>query len=111
MDEYIKAEMVINRQGLPLVNEAYVAYEGDQFALIEVDMRSKWCDVCYSSGASLGIGTTDRSCHLNEDRPIDETWDDESTEIHFPKYADGTWTLWSCELSRYTLRICFEKVD
>jgi len=93
----------INSQGAPVVNNAVIYYQNNKIVIIEVDMKSKWCQIDYTTGInSIGIGATDRSCWL------DKTKDKESyTEISFPEFKE--YETWTCSLNRYTLRICLVK--
>ena len=98
--DWKKIDFEVVRQGKPVVNDAWLVYRSDTVNMVEIDLKSKWCQVGYTAGTNVGIEATDRSNQL------DETWEDDSTEISFPRYQRG-WRIWVCELNRYTLRICF----
>jgi len=98
------------QQGKPAVNTAppHVTAQGENFIAFEIDMRSKWCEVdsiCSDSDGmiSVCIGTTDRSCNLNDSREC--PW----TEIQFPDHNCNEWDIFTAQCSRYTLRVVLIK--
>ena len=95
-------EIIINRVGAPIVNYAYVFKASDDIVCIEVDMKSKYCEVIAIGSNSIWIGATANSLHLNE-----EISRNEATEIIFPTFED--WEIFTAVGERYTIRICFYK--
>lgn len=97
-------------QGKPMVNPhpPRIIADSEDFIAFEIDMRSKWCEV-YATGAgsdgsiSLYVGTTDRSCHLDDSMEL--PW----TEIALPDHNCDEWDIFVTECCRYTLRVVLTK--
>ncbi len=107
LDTEREFKVEVSKQGAPIVNcEIPAVYVNDGRILIaEIDMHSKWCDVCYSRGTSIGIEATERALHLKED--VDR---EAFTEISFPNHSDG-WYMFNVNLQRYTLRLVLVKEE
>ena len=94
---------MVTRQGGPILNYGYVVAAGENVVAIEVDMRSKRCEIMAESATGTGTpviwldGTN--ALHLEKGR------EKEATEVAFPEY-DG-WRIFSAHVCRYTLRVCF----
>jgi hypothetical protein len=104
----VKFEII--HQGKPVVNpsEPFIVAQGEGFVAFEIDMRSKWCELdstCsgLDGNLSLCVGTTDRSCHLDDSQEC--PW----TEILFPDYNCKEWDIFVAECVRYTLRVVLTK--
>ena len=69
---------------------------------MEVDLKSKYCEVVVHIGSlGLGLGTNEYSCKL------DENYDREGfTEVNFKDECEG-YEIFQADISRYTLRITF----
>lgn len=100
----------IIQQGKPVVNPnpPCVVAQGEKFIALEIDMRSKWCEVestCSGSDGSLSlcVGITDRSCHLDDSQ--EEPW----TEIMFPDHNANEWDIFLAACNRYTIRVVLTK--
>jgi len=76
---------------------------GENFAAIEIDMRSKRCEVMAESATEDGApviwldGTN--ALHLKKG------CEKEPTEVTFPDYKG--WQIFSAHVCRYTFRVCF----
>jgi len=94
---------VVTRQGGPILNEGYVVSSGENVVAIEIDMRSKRCEVTAESAAEDGVpiiwldGTN--ALHLKKGHEKEET------EVAFPDYKG--WRIFSAHVCRYTFRVCF----
>jgi hypothetical protein len=94
---------VVTKQGGPILNRGYVFATGENVAAIEIDMKSKRCEVMAESATEDGApviwieGTN--ALHL---RPGHEK---EETEVAFPEYKG--WRIFSAHVCRHTLRVCF----
>lgn len=94
----------IKRHGAPIVNSVYIREISKNIAAIEIDMKSKYCEIDYALGGSDGscgihITADDRSRHLN-----DLVNRGEPTIIEFTDFKG--WDVFSCSSGRYTLKIC-----
>jgi hypothetical protein len=94
---------VVTKQGGPILNEGYVCAAGDNIAAIEIDMKSKRCEVMAESSTEDGApviwldGTN--ALHLKKGHEKEET------EVAFPDYRG--WRIFSANVCRYTFRLCF----
>lgn len=94
---------VVTKQGGPILNEGYVAAAGENVAAVEIDMRSKRCEVMAESTTEDGApviwldGTN--ALHLKKGHEKEET------EVAFPDYKG--WRIFSAHVCRYTFRVCF----
>ena len=94
---------VVTKQGGPILNKGYVVAAGENIAAIEIDMRSKRCEVMAESATEDGApviwlcGTT--RLHLKKG------YEEEQTEVVFPDYKG--WKIFSAYVCRYTFRVCF----
>lgn len=100
-------EMITTHVGAPRVNHAYVEKESDDMIAVGVDLASKYCELDAYGEDENGmpnfyIGVNEESIYLNN--AVDRN---EPTVIEFPTIIG--YNVWSVNLSRYTLRICFIK--
>lgn len=94
----------IKHQGAPIINDGYVREIGKNIVALEIDLRSKYCEVSFSFGGSDGtcgmyVNANERSLHLNE-----KVKRDEPTEIEFTDFVG--WDVFACGIGRYTLSVC-----
>jgi hypothetical protein len=86
-------------------NFGFIREAGKNILAVEIDLESKYCDIIGFGSSddvpTIYITTTDRSLHLNEKEEND------TTNISF-KVLNG-WSIFSSELLKYTLSICFIK--
>jgi hypothetical protein len=96
-------QVEVVRQGKPVVDAdaSHVLAACRDLVAVEIDLKSKWCEVNAVSGDEVWIGTTERSINLKEDSEEDLTC------IRFPEFDQKIWAFFSQELSRYTLRVVF----
>jgi len=103
MSDAVKFKIV--RQGGPILNRGWVVAAGKNVVAIEMDMRSKWCEMeaeyktpggapCVSIG-----GANERALYLKKSR------EKEPTEVAFPEYKG--WDIFSAHVCRYTFCACF----
>lgn len=93
-------------QGKVVVNSGIVYKQGKNVVALEIDLKSKYCEVCMITGGSEGqvglvIGPTPRSLYLNRRYKREETW------VEFPEFKG--WNIWAADIARYTLRVCLIK--
>lgn len=92
---------IVKKQGSVLCNYAYTRYESGKCLIVEMDLRSKYCELVASSGHGCLIGATERSLHLDGSQPRDaNTW----IEFDLP---GGRWVFVTGSVSRYTLTCVF----
>lgn len=101
-----KANLKIAFQGGPVVNDAVIIACGEHIAAVEVDLKSKFCEVAYQMQTkdgypALAVCGTYCSLYLGKDNP------NAQTEIVFEDFAG--WDFYCVELARYTLKVCFYK--
>lgn len=101
----MEIELNIKQQGAPVVNFAAARYQSDKCVVVELDLRSKYCEIMASAGHALIIGATPASLHLHDTASRDEL-----TLVEF-KLPPGTWTYACGNLGRYTLTACYLKED
>lgn len=97
-------------QGGPVLNDGMVMAVGPNVVAIEVDMKSKRCEVAahtetWTHVPELWI-SGDNALHLKKG------CERELTAVTFPEYRG--WQVFLAEISRYTLRVCLvrrEKQD
>ena len=95
----------IKIQGGPILSDiyGYIETKGKNIVAIEIDLKSKYCDVDYTIHGSdgdcgIGIVATEESLHINKKKK------EVATEIYFPEF--NGWYIWATNLSRYTLYVC-----
>ncbi len=103
-----KIEITINKQGATLVNCGNVLEISENIVALEIDLKSKNCEVIssyYCSDGKRGIilGANENSLHLHEN--IDR---DSLTEIEFPQFKN--WSVFSWNIGRYTLNVCLIRI-
>ena len=97
--------VTVKDQGAVVVNDAVVVYESDCAIAIELDLKSKYCDLTASVGHGVMLGTTEYSLHLNEEADRDRsTW----VEFDLPP---GKWRFFCGGVSRYTFNAVFLKEE
>jgi hypothetical protein len=94
------------RQGAPIVNFAVILSEHEDIALIDIDLKSKYCEA-YSTGLeednpTITLMADENSLYLNRKYKRDD-----ATEIWFPRYKG--WTIYMAEIHKYTCSICLWK--
>jgi hypothetical protein len=102
----------IKQQGSPIFNSAALLCNHPDVAVIEIDMKSKYCDVeltgsdcCKGSSIPLiVIAANDRSLHLHP-RKDRNAW----TEISFPAF-DG-FSVMATGSGRYTITVCLVNIE
>ncbi len=93
--------------GAPIVNHGIVLKKESGIALFSIDLKSKYCEVDFISSDEEGncrlhISANDMSVNLNS-----SVGRNEPTSIEFPDFKG--WSLFACNLSRYTLRVCLTR--
>jgi hypothetical protein len=96
----------VTKQGGPILNGAHVVTAGECFAAIEVDMRSKRCELLTDTTTEDGVPVLfleagADSCHLANGL------EKECTEVAFPGFKG--FSVFSAHVSRCTLRVCLVK--
>lgn len=94
-------------QGRAVISFARVITYTPTLAALEIDMKTKWCDIIettdYNNGnIGLFITDTERSVDVNKRKKCD-------TEIDFPRFKG--WDIFCSSCNRYTLRVVFNKVE
>jgi len=97
----------IRKQGAPVVNGGYVYRIGRNIVALEIDLKSKYCEVSISFKDSDGtcglyITTNERSIHLNK-----KVSREEPTVLEFPDFIG--WDVFAYGIGRYTLSVCLVK--
>lgn len=91
----------IKQAGAVVCNGAVTRYESPSCIVLEMDLRSKYCELDASCGHGVFLVATERSLHLDDSRPRDDmTW----VEFELPA---GKWSFVSGSVSRYTLTCVF----
>ena len=98
----------ITRQGAPIINKdnIYILLETSDVIVAEIDMRSKWCEISFTSCGGtdnsliFGISSTDRSVGLNESFNKDT-----ETEVLIKGFDSNLWDIFSIDCRRYTIRL------
>jgi hypothetical protein len=95
-------------QGSPVISSAYYIEKKPTIVAIEIDLRSKYCEVSASgsdsSGPFLAISACKESIKLNE---LVER--DAETIISLPEFVG--WETFSISVARYSVKICLIKED
>lgn len=98
----------ITKQGKPQINIDYtnIVKSGRGFIAMEIDMKSKWCEisgVMHSSSGLIGISLrpTDRSTNL-------ANCSDDETDIEIGG-LNGVWEIFCCNAARYTIYLVIIK--
>lgn len=106
-----KIKIKIQNQGAVLVNtnSAVALSKNKDLVAVIVDFKSKYCEVdAYSSGdkdvCAVLVGANKQSINLHKSKDMEE-----STKIIFVEYPEKKWKIFSANVSRYTLYICFIK--
>lgn len=105
-EDFIKCKIL--HQGAPVINGASVREISKRIIAIEVDMKSKYCDIdSYEPGGDdepcgLYIIANKESLNLNKKAKLNEP-----TYIQFPQFVG--WSIFSANTSRYTVRVCLIK--
>lgn len=93
-------------QGAPIVNGGCIIEQGKNIVAIEIDLKSKYCEVDYvfddDKGVGIAIGTTEQSIKLK--KGINR---DESTQIILPDFIG--WEVFACGMNKYTVKVCLIK--
>lgn len=96
---------IIN-QGRPRINFGGIKQKGYKVTAAFVDLHSKYCDIggiiYYEDGCpGIIIDYNDRSIHFDES-------EEGLTEIKFPEFEG--YDIWSAQINRYTLYLCFVEI-
>lgn len=112
--EYIKTSFIVTEQGAPIVNSAVIVEAIAGMVAIQIDLRSKYCEVGqnYDENGECGIYiyANENSVSLNEKFSIHNP-----TIITFPDYKN--WKVFIAgNAGKYTMRLCLlrepeERVD
>jgi hypothetical protein len=94
----------VKHKGAPIVNGGYVREIGKNIVALEIDLKSKYCEVSCSFGGSdetcgVYINANERSLHLNK-----YVKRDEPTALEFTDFVG--WDVFACGIGRYTLSVC-----
>ena len=94
----------IKMQGSPIVNGGLVYEISENIVALDIDLKSKYCDVMSSFNGSDGscgvlLAANERSLYLND--LVDK---DSFTEIEFSDFKN--WSVFAWYLGRYTLNVC-----
>ena len=94
----------IKTQGSPLINGGYVRETGENIVALEIDLKSKYCEISCSFGGSDGtcgvwIEANERSLNLNK-----EVKRGAPTIIEFTDFSG--WEVFAGNIGRYTLSVC-----
>ncbi len=96
----------VTAQGAPVLNSAYIVREAEGIVALEIDLKSKHCEVSAVSTCegkeSLWIEATEHSLHLHRHRKRDDI-----TAIEFPRWPG--YEIFATYLGRYTLDVCLVK--
>ena len=101
--------MLITKQGSPVVNVGCVVSRSKNLCAVEIDMLSKHCEITSTFGSNpagtigINVGANRNSLYLMRGKKKSE-----DTSIEFPAFTG--WRIFSCEIVRYTMRICFLRV-
>ncbi len=106
----MKTELKITLQGQPIINSATVVFENKDVVLIEIDMKTKWCQILsYGAGVYNGsqypticIETTPRSVHCGSSAIA-------LTEIYF--IGCSGFDVWCADMARYSGMLVRYKPD
>ncbi len=98
----------VTHQGAPIINDAILYRKSKDIACIQIDCRSKYCEVdAYFSGSDgecgIYIGANERSLHLKND--VDRG---DPTSIMFPDFVG--WNVFATSSGRYTISVCLVRV-
>ncbi|HNH30442.1 MAG TPA: hypothetical protein PKU71_13565 [bacterium] len=99
----------IKHQGAPIINGGYVREIGENIVALEIDLKSKHCEVTCSFSSPNGdcgvyVEASERSLYLNEK----EKWTT-TTGVEFSDFVG--WDVFACSIGRYTLRVCLIRKD
>jgi hypothetical protein len=102
MKTEINLPIKIAHQGAIQVNNACIISQCGNLCAVEVDLKSKYADICGIAGSKIYLSSTSITLNLNEKFDANEP-----TSIEFPTMKD--WRFFSYNLSRYTLCLCLIK--
>ena len=96
---------IITKQGGPILNSGRVVADGENVVAIEIDMKSKRCEVFAESATEDGAPAIWISglnaLHLKGGMENDET------QVAFPSYKG--WEIFLADIGRYTFRVALVK--
>ena len=99
----------LKNRGEPVINRGVIREVNENLIAIEIDLKSKWCEVSCTTGGNgdiigIYIDATTKSTNLRKGAKVDEP-----TVIDLPDFTG--WDVFTCHVSRYTLRICLIKSE
>lgn len=84
----------IKTQGAPVINTARTLVDTPDVIMVELDMRTKYCEVGSSSGNEVGIYCTDAARHWHgQDKGLPTTVELETEGFMFLGQGGGRYTL------------------
>jgi hypothetical protein len=97
----------ISPQGAPVINAAYSIIRHKDIVTIELDMKSKYCDIDFSmwsssDGPGVCIVANKRSLYLK-----DRIRRNATTFVTFPEFK--RWSVYAWSGGRYTFCICLTR--
>lgn len=102
MNEYPEIAIKIVQAGAPVIDSAWTVYKTDQVILIEMGLKSKYCEVGASCDNGVFIDPTEHSLYLDTSAdPESSTW------VEFPE-AKG-YSFFGSSSGRYTIQLTFFK--
>ncbi len=102
MKEFKDVKYKVERKGDPTINHCLLLAGNKSVVAIDVDIEEKHCTIAYTgaNGDTPLIGLLKASSDDKKYNP---------TEIIFPEYRG--WSLWTANISRYTVAICLINLD
>jgi len=107
----MKKLIVKKTAGAIKINRIWIEYQNDEVCLVLADLKSKYADISYHgmstqgkvSTPMVGLGAAKHTLYINKRlRNYD-------TEIHFKSLIG--WKIFASNVGRYTLSICFVKIQ
>lgn len=95
----------VTDQGAPVVNSVMEVLRTPQVRVFEIDLHSKYCEVCATCGHQLLIGDSDRALKLHPTREgVTILKIDLDPDFEFVAFSDGRYTITAVAVSREALR-------
>lgn len=94
------------RAGAVQVNNAYYFAKGEEVIAVGIDLKSKYANK-FATGSDgnheqIFLSADENTLEIAKGKTIDDV-----TVITFVGLT--VWSLWSCDVSRYTAHLCFTK--
>lgn len=104
MEDFRDLKINVHTQGAPRVNQGWILREYPDLMVAEIDMHSKYHDVCLTGGDPpiLGIAAVEASLHLHPDYDKEKL-----TVIEFPDFPG--WSVWGISTGRYSICVTLAK--